>query len=102
MAFALLYGTRESHIEACNLALRHRNLSVLARNGGVIGGETVRWQEESEGVDGEEPSIGISWDKDQNEAKEVSFTLGDFVELGKLFQELVGTASKPSEEVRGE
>lgn len=87
--FGLLYGDLEDHPEAVKIASTTGNLSLLARNGAVIGTRKGLWDSNGIGV--------ISWlgaitleDAPNGDAKVARFRLGDFDLLGKFFASLIG------------
>lgn len=73
-AFALLFGGLDEHQRAVELAERRPNLSVIARDGAVIGTQRGPW---SPNADGETEELH----------------LGDFGKLGELLAEMSGHRS---------
>ena len=89
--FGLLYGNLEDYPEAIKLASTVGNLSLMARNGAVIGTRKGTW-------DNREPSDTSIWtgavelaaDPAGGTAKVATFQLGDFARLGKFLAALIG------------
>lgn len=94
IAFALLYGETTDHPEAGKLAHIQPNLSLLARDGGVVGGSEVKWPEKDADSVSEEGARWVSWtplDPAHEEGKRTAeLQLGDFAVLGEFLQELTG------------
>lgn len=70
-AFALMYGRLDSYPKAITLAERRPNLTIIAKDAGVVGTQRGDW---SPGEDGNKDTVG----------------LGDFRELGDLLAEISG------------
>lgn len=106
IAFALLYGKLNEYAKARDLARQRPNLSLLARDGGVIGGQEVEWPEKEAASVSENGAIGITWPPidpaDDASKRATHFTLGDFLEFGRFLRELVGQRSETSEAMNGE
>lgn len=92
-AFALLYGERDNYKEAIGLATSQPNLTVLARNGGVIGSQKLVWSMR------EGPPNDDRWIKrllDHSDINENTFRaelrLGNFEVFGKFLRNIVGAA----------
>ena len=92
-AFALLYGERDNYKEAIGLATSQPNLTVLARNGGVIGSQKLAWSMR------EGPPNDDRWIKrllDHSDINENTFRaelrLGNFEVFGKFLRNIVGAA----------
>ena len=94
IAFALLYSSLEESLNAVQLACEQPNLTVLARDGAVIGSTETGWvkRNKQDVSAGDSPEVRWSQSASQNkdEKLEAEFLLGDFVELGKFFQRIVG------------
>lgn len=101
VAFGLLFDELTECSDAILLASQRPNLSVLAQDGGVIGGIEAPW------IDKEADSVTaralpwISWisrNTDEPNGKlQASFGLGDFVALGSFLQSLIGSAEEKQE-----
>lgn len=101
IAFALLYDKKAEYSQAVALARKRSNLSILARDGALIGGQDYEWpQKEVEAVSGD-TSRWVNWrsiEQDVDNSKRVAeFTLGDFAAFGQFLQELVGSVRHPPE-----
>jgi hypothetical protein len=95
VAFALLFDELTTHSQTAALAVKRPNLNLLARDGGVIGGQKAEWPEkDADSVSAEDGSF-VRWtpvDPDNKEGKwSAELTLGDFAVFGQFLQELVGT-----------
>ena len=98
IAFGLLFGELSNYPDAIKLASIRPNLSLLALDGGVVGGRKSTWTEkESESVVADF-SPWISWtpiDAQSPDGKlRASFNLGDFAILGAFLKSLVDSASR--------
>ena len=99
VAFALLFGKIEEYDTATNLAAMRPNLNILARDGGVIGGQRVEWlQKECESLSVNHSSA-IAWLPTNSPGDETKyraeFKLGDFAVFGQFLQQLVGNIQHP-------
>lgn len=101
VAFALMFDEAVKCSQAFALAANRPNLNVLARDGGVIGGQESIWPEKD--AESVSPDTGrwVTWtpidpanDKDKRRAE---FALGDFAVFGQFLQELVGAVRQPVE-----
>ena len=90
VAFALLFKRAHEYQEVTALATKQPNLTVLARDGGVIGGQHFKWVERNSETVSEDQSPWINWACSNNGMHAAEFKLGDFAVLGELLQELVG------------
>lgn len=106
IAFALLYGELSEYAKAKDLARQRPNLSLLAKDGGVIGGQEVKWPEIDAQPVASNGAIGITWPPidpaDDGGKRATHVTLGDFFEFGKFLRELVGQSPQTSEAMNGE
>ena len=98
-AFALLFGDRDSYPEAVHLAKARPNLTLLARDGAVVGGAKLNWAKFRDGEFEPEPTVGMRLTPVSGDADDVrsEFTLGDFRELGAFFQLVVGGGARSVE-----
>jgi hypothetical protein len=104
IAFALLYGDISDYEQATGLAKERFNLILLARDGGIRGGQSFRWiQRDAEAV----PSGNGAWVKwspsdasKKDSSVRAEFALGDFLLFGQFLREIAGNGSK-SEEAAG-
>lgn len=96
VAFALLFGEAANYSQAISLALKRPNLSILARDGGVIGGQECRWPEKEASSVSREDGKWVNWTSidpaDADGKQSASFMLGDFALFGQFLWELVGRA----------
>ena len=98
-AFALLFGSLEEFPDVTRLATEQPNLTVLARDGAVIGTNQGSWvqrhAQEELANDGE----WVKWiavdHGNESEISKAEFKLGDFAVLGRFFQRLIGQTSQP-------
>lgn len=94
VAFALMYDKIASYPEAENLARLRPNLNVLARDGAVIGGQSIRWPSIEKSALSHVDGPWLRWtpsDPEFPEAKQsAELTLGDFSALGRFLQDLAG------------
>ena len=105
-AFALLYDEISVYAKAKDLARGRPNLSLLARDGGFISGQEVKWPEiDAESVPANGTS-GMAWPPidpaDEQGKRTTHFTLGDFLEFGKFLREIVGQIHQSSEALNAE
>ena len=105
VAFALLFDELAKYQKAIDLALRRTNLTLLASDGGVVGGFRAKWtqSENDSTVEGDVPWISMSpVNSDQeNGALKAKLCLGDFDMLGKFFHALVGSLRQEREGENG-
>ncbi|AKJ64778.1 SIR2 family NAD-dependent protein deacylase [Kiritimatiella glycovorans] len=106
IAFALLYDKLEEYKKAKDLALGRPNLSLLARDGGLVSGQEVQWPEKDSESVPTNNMTGLDWppiDPADEQGKRIThFTLGDFAELGKFLRELVGQSRQSLEATNAE
>lgn len=106
MAFALLFGCLESYPEALRLALARSNLTLLAKDKGVIGGHQASWVQKSANSGSSEDGL---WVKRTNPSSDDSnapcaseLLLGDFAVFGQFLHQLTGTVRNSKEAADGE
>ena len=94
VAFALLFENTKNCDSVTKIALNQPNLNVLARNGGVIGGQKVEWlKRDSELASANDSNVVARkqsrsfCDQTRHEAE---FKLGDFTVFGQFLQKIVG------------
>lgn len=91
MAFALQFGSIADYAEAGKLARQRSNLSLLARNGAIIGGVEAEWSQFG-GV-----TLAHTWitSETSNGAGQAAsrLELGDFAVLGRFLRVLAGAAA---------
>ena len=97
-AFALLFGEIEKYEEAINLANNQPNLTILARDGAVIGSQKANWLVREAQLKGND---WVKWDqecRDNNKSIfQAKLRLGDFVVFGKFLQSIVGVSQRSLE-----
>lgn len=101
MAFALMFDETAKCSQAISLASKRSNLNILARDGGVIGGQKSIWQDrEAESVSSD-TGQWVRWTPvelpNESDKCRAEFSLGDFALFGQFLRELVGTVRRPAE-----
>ena len=101
VVFALLFDCLEDYPIAVSLAKRRPNFSILAKDGGVIGGNGAPWIKlEAEHLESNH-TPWLSWDSSASSNEESKLApqlkLGDFVVLGQLLHSLVESTSSMQE-----
>lgn len=101
IVFALLFGEVGSCSQAVSLAKEQANLSLLAKDGSVVGGLEQNWlQKDEEGIP-KEATKWITWSpvdpKNKGSKLKAEFLLGDFVQFGDFLSELIGEEHQPME-----
>lgn len=99
VAFALLFDNIETYEKATALAAVRPNLNVLARDGGIIGGQPFDWLERDLVAVWTKESNPVFWtptqsSDDQNRPK-AKCHLGNFAVFGHFLQQLVGRRQQP-------
>ncbi|MDY0039486.1 MAG: SIR2 family protein [Desulforhabdus sp.] len=101
-AFALMYGAISEYPDACALAERRSNLSVLCSDGGIIGGRQGGWPDTDGSKANTEDTEWIKWKPvdtgNGGGAKCATLGLGDFSVLGRFVAEIAGIALQPAPE----
>ena len=101
VAFALAFGPLKNSPEVASLARSRPNLNVLARDGGVIGGQQYDWprREHQQGSTVEDNPV--TWEPtnptEENGQQKAQFNLGDFGVFGRFLQTLLGDGRWPTE-----
>lgn len=94
-AFALLFDVLSSYPQAVSLGCMRNNLSILARDGAVIGGQQLKWSEQNGNSGLADGDKWVKWtavDPGNVSGKHsAEFLLGDFAVFGNFLQELVGS-----------
>ena len=96
VAFALMYGSIENYPVAVTLAESRPNLNVLAEDGGVLGGQKVKWPVQEIEETTEFDTCALTW-KPVGTAGNcnircAAFNLGDFEVFGQFLRELIGSS----------
>ena len=101
IAFGLLFDELDKYPDAIALASQRPNLSLLARDGGVIGGRRSKWVEKEPESVLSSTLPWISWlatDSAKEDSKlNATCHLGDFAVLGSFLQSLVGSMGQPQD-----
>ena len=89
--FGLLYGKLADYPEATKLASTAGNLSLMARDGAIIGTRNGTWDNRDPGDTGIwSGAVELTADPAGGTSKVASFHLGDYVRLGKFLAALIG------------
>jgi len=93
--FALMYGQLSNYEEAVNLAKERANLTVIGKNGVMIGTKEQYWKKLDEEPEPIVPAGAVEWSKstEKGDSWEASFKLGDFVSFGAFLQDIAGKGS---------
>jgi hypothetical protein len=101
VAFALLHGNIGDYSNATSLAFKNSNLNLLARDGAVIGGQMVTWQERDVDSDTEDLGEWVTWKQIDSAGtchkERAELLLGDFKVFGSFLQELSGNLKRSLE-----
>jgi hypothetical protein len=100
-AFALLFSETAEYPQSIRLARDRSNLTILARDGAVIGSQESKWPvKDAEAVSADDGKW-VRWvpvePANENGKRRAEFTLGDFDFFGQFLQELVGSVRQPPE-----
>lgn len=105
-AFALMHGAFEQYPQGGALALRRPNLSILCKDGGVMGGRAFVWPATDGTQSKPDDTEWVKWEvvgPEHNPAATKSvFELGDFGVLGRFLAELAGTTQQSAVVANGE
>jgi len=89
--FGLLYGNLTDYPEAKKLASRVSNLTLLARDGALLGTQEGSWDNRDIGdIAALSGAVELIPDPAGGTAKVASFHLGDFARLGRFLTALIG------------
>lgn len=97
VAFGLLFDEMEKYESVAAKAVDQANLIVLAKDGGIIGGQRVTWTEKSAESVAEDDNEWVKWVRSGNGNSTAQFTLGDFRVLGQFLHELAGHVRRQPE-----
>lgn len=101
IAFALLHGELADYKNAVQLAYARSNLTLLAKDGAVISGRTIRWNDKEPDSGPTDDRGWVTWvpaDPDDEKSRlYTKFVLGDFAVFGIFLQEIVGKIRQLSE-----
>lgn len=94
IAFALQFEIIDEYPQAVGLARERPNLSILARDGAVIGGQKLQWQQKDKEAVSAENDKWVMWTPIdaavENGIRMAQFRLGDFTVFGGFLRELIG------------
>ena len=89
-----MYDELDKYEVATKLALQQPNLNILASDGGVISGQSVKWmQHDAKPIDetvDQSVTVNVHGQNDSEGDSENIFALGDFNKFGQFLQQLVG------------
>lgn len=90
--FALMYGPLSQYSSAVSIAKERGNLSLIAKNGAVIGTKESPWRESEEKPESNLPEGAVEWAKgaDEKDTWKATFRLGDFLCFGAFLQDISG------------
>lgn len=99
IAFALVFGDIAGYPEAAKLAHERANLSILARDGAVIGAQESKWPEKDPAAVSADEGKWVKWapldPQNASSNRKAEFSLGDFAVFGEFLNELTGSARSP-------
>ena len=98
VAFALLFEEMKKYEFVAARAVDQANLIMLAKDGGVIGGQRITWTEKSTEAAAEDDNAWLKWVPSSNGNSTAQFALGDFRFLGRFLHELAGHVRRQPEE----
>jgi len=101
ITFALLFNETKCHVEATNLALKHTNLILLARDCAIVSGRILKWPETNVELLNNDMESWVKLspiDPSIIGSKQFAeFLLGDFVVFGKFILKLIGNLNQTVE-----
>jgi hypothetical protein len=83
--FAFMYGCLDDNKRIKALSKKRHNLTVLARDAGVVGTRVQRWDTQESEPEDPHISEGVKWEK-ANGKWEEQMLLGDFREFGRFLK----------------
>lgn len=92
-AFAFMYGDLGDNSDAISLAQKQRNLTLLARNGGVVGRGRVKWDEVEDEPEEDSVQPGAEWKQVEEGNWQEQLVLGDFREFGRFLKSVTAQAN---------
>lgn len=94
IAFTLLFGNLNDYPHAKALAKKQPNLTLLARDGAIIGGIESQWPEKDNSFASSHSCEWIKWTRasspSDTEINKFELLLGDFAHFGKFLNEIIG------------
>ena len=88
--FALMYSELDSYPNVQQLASREGDLSILAKDAGMIGTKRHEWKIIESDSPPENDTIGLEWNNVGGDQWKQTLTLGDFQEFGNLLESVIG------------
>jgi hypothetical protein len=105
IAFALLFDDISKYPTALKLALKRKNLNLLARDAAVISGRNASWPEEEPDSITANTNPWFKWhpidQKNTKSKQKCTLLLGDFSIFGTLLQELIGHTQQEKDIING-
>lgn len=98
VAFALLFDTLDVYDDAAKLAQKETNLTLLARDAGIIGGQQWKWLQRPADSMADDDNSWVTWKAPIGGNCAAEFRLGDFDVFGRFLQQLIGNARRPLKE----
>lgn len=96
-AFALMFDTLDKYPDAVSSAELRSNLSLLARDGAVVGTKKRNWGSLADQPSSNLPKGAVTWNKSASGSEWVpTFSLGNFNVFGSFVQELCGSVKEPN------
>jgi hypothetical protein len=91
-AFALLYGPLSGYPSAISLAKDRGNLTLIAKDGAIIGTKEFLWREADAFPESDLPKGAVEWvqDPDKKDVWKASFNLVDFKSFGDFLLDISG------------
>jgi hypothetical protein len=94
VAFALLFGALAGFPQASTLGRQRSNLSILAKDGGILSATDTTWPETDAGTLSPVADPWVAWTAlattDGPKKMRAEFRLGDFAVFGRFLSDLVG------------
>lgn len=88
--FAFLYSELEEYSNAREIAKQNADLSVFAKDAGIIGTQKQEWESSESDSDPGSDTIGLDWKEVESNQWQQQFQLGDFEEFGNFLGSVIG------------
>ncbi|MGQ3331052.1 SIR2 family NAD-dependent protein deacylase [Halorubrum sp. FL23] len=88
--FAFLYSELKSYSNAQEIAKQNADLSVFAKDAGIIGTQKQEWESSESDSDPGSDTIGLDWEEVESNQWQQQFQLGDFEEFGNFLGSVIG------------